>query len=192
MKLLIDGYNLLHYISRGSAPQGDVKAFLGRLRRYKRATGHTIIVVFDGGEGVYRYQQDYHGMTLWYSGARQTADDLIKAFLPQYATDEVVLISDDRSLNETAEGYSIVSVSPAVFVNSMIARETGTKQMQDTARHTLVKTAVTDSDELDLLMHEATARMPAKAETTGSSSGMLKGKKQAKVERRLEAVLRKL
>ena len=192
MKLLIDGYNLLRYITRRPARQADLDQFLGRLRRYSRATGHQLTIVFDGGEGLYRYQGTYHGLTLWYSGARQTADDVIKDLLPHYHADEVMLISDDRQLNESAEALSIVSVSPAVFVDRMRAREGDANNLRTRKASSLVKTATDSSDELDALMGVTTNRMPNKEKTEQNTGAMLDNKKRSKLERRLDALIQKL
>jgi predicted RNA-binding protein with PIN domain len=189
MKLLIDGYNLLRFITHGSATKSEIEQFLGRLRRYSRVTAHQIIVVFDGGDGLYRYQSTYHGLTIWYSGSRETADDLIKDFLPRYNANEVVLISDDRQLNAVAEAASIISVSPAVFIERMRAREEGGKAPLAIA--SLVKKSTSSSAELDALMAGATQQMPPE-ETETATSAKLKGKKSSKIKRRLDAVIQKL
>lgn len=192
MKLIIDGYNLLRYITRGSATRQEIEQFLGKLRRYSRATKHHLIIVFDGGEGWSRYQAPYHGLDIWYSGSQQTADDVIKDLLPRYNADEVVLISDDRQLNESAaEEHAIISVSPAVFIDRMQSREdsTKTKNIRDDAQ--LVKTAVDSSTELDALMNSATRHM-SHTRKNDDTPAPIKDKKGSKIERRLDAVLRKL
>lgn len=189
MKLLIDGYNLIRSVTHRPATPSDIQHMLGRLRRYQRATKYDITLVFDGGEGAYRYKTVYHGLTMWYSGFRETADDLIKDFLRSSRADELVLISDDRQLNEVAEKQDIVSVSPLFFLARVAERE-GVKPIKNFV-HQATKTSDDENSELDALMYASTNAMRTKEE------GPLKivensHKKASKIERRLEALIRKL
>jgi len=191
MKLLIDGHNLIRY-GTGSVPTAQqVDAFLARMARYSRYTGHEIIIVFDGGEGLYPYEMVRRGMAIHYAGARQTADDVIKKLLPRYHKDELVLISNDRQLNAVAEQQSIISVDPAFFMSRV--REKGmSTATHKTAQSEIHKTSTETNEELDTLMHTSPMRGVAKSETTESLHDTLKDGKKTKLERRLEAVIRKL
>ncbi len=190
MKLLIDGYNLVRSLTHRQARENEVQQILGRLRRYHRVTGHDITVVFDGGEGSYRYQLGYHGLVLWYSGSSETADDLIKKFLAHAHQDELVLISNDRELNEIAQERGIVSVSPLFFITKVAEREEA--GIKKTVTCSAIKTSKEVDVGLDELMREASSRMPHKIETETGKSSMLKDKKGSKIERRLEALISKL
>jgi predicted RNA-binding protein with PIN domain len=191
MKLIIDGYNLIRSVIHRQAKQPDVQQFLGRLRRYQRVTEHEITVVFDGGDGTHRYQIGYHGLIIWYSGQRETADDLIKDFLTTVQPDSVVLISDDRQLNAAAQERDIVSVSPLFFISRLTEREgiKPTKPQQQI--HGIIKTSENSSDELDALMIAYSGSLPQK-ENERLGTVVPKHKKGSKLERRLEALIRKL
>lgn len=190
MKLIIDGYNLIRSLTHTQATQHDLQHMLGRLRRYQRVTGHEILFVLDGGDSVYRYHASYHGITIWYSGAKATADDLIKDFLKAAHADNVLLISDDRQLNEAAQERGIVSVSPLFFVSRLRERE-GIKPVHDVVQ-SAIKTAEDSSDDLDLMMHAYSASVPYKKEYEEDLMVTPKHKKSSKIERRLEALIRKL
>jgi predicted RNA-binding protein with PIN domain len=190
VKLIIDGYNLIRSITHTQATTHDLQHMLGRLRRYQRVTGHEIVFVLDGGDSVYRYHASYHGITIWYSGIKATADDLIKDFLKTAHADSVLLISDDRQLNEVAQDHGIVSVSPLFFVSRLRERE-GIKPVKNSVQG-IVKTTDDSSEELDLIMHAYSSSIPHKKENGHDLSVTPKHKKSSKLERRLEALIRKL
>jgi predicted RNA-binding protein with PIN domain len=190
MKLIIDGYNLIRSVTHKRATEPDIQHMLGRLRRYQRVTQHEIVIVFDGGEGTHRYQTGYHGLTVWYSGVRETADDLIKDFLRTAHPDGTVLISDDRQLNEAAQEHDIVSVSPLLFLARMSERE-GVKKTLATSAHKAVKTSAEANVEVDALMEAYSGSVGSKKEKE-QEVAVAKHKKSSKVERRLEALIRKL
>jgi predicted RNA-binding protein with PIN domain len=108
MHIMIDGYNLLRYITKKQSTQREKEQLLGRLRRYARYMEHAIVIIFDGGDAIRPYQESHGAVTIWYSGLQATADDLIIAQLPAYNADSVVLISDDRNLNEYAQTLDII------------------------------------------------------------------------------------
>jgi predicted RNA-binding protein with PIN domain len=190
MKLIIDGYNLIRSVTHKRATQPDIAHMLGRLRRYQRATEHEITIVFDGGDSMHRYQTGYHGLTLWYSGLRETADDVIRTLLSTVHPESTVLISDDRQLNEVAQERAIVSVSPLFFIARLAERE-GIKPTKQRA-HGLTKTSEDSNAELDALMQAYSGSTVPKKENETDIMHTPKHKKSSKIERRLEALMRKL
>jgi predicted RNA-binding protein with PIN domain len=191
MKLIIDGYNLIRSVTHRRATEPDIQHMLGRLRRYQRVTQHEIVIVFDGGDGTHRYQTGYHGLTVWYSGVRETADDLIKDFLRTAHADGTVLISDDRQLNEVAQECDIVSVSPLFFLARLNERE-GIKKSSAASALKAIKTSTEANVELDSLMEAYSGSAGSKKEGEQGILSIPKHKKGSKVERRLEALMRKL
>ena len=189
MQLIIDGYNLIRSVTHKRATEPDIQQMLGRLRRYQRVTEHEIVIVFDGGEGTHRYQTGYHGLVVWYSGVRESADDLIKDFLRGAHPDGTVLISDDRQLNETAQERDIVSVGP-LFLARLSERE-GIKPIRKSV-HKAVKTSAEANVELDALMEAYSSSGGSKKEREQEVGVMPQRKKISKLERRLEALMRKL
>jgi predicted RNA-binding protein with PIN domain len=191
MKLIIDGYNLIRSVTHKRATEPDIQHMLGRLRRYQRVTQHEIVIVFDGGDGTHRYQTGYHGLTVWYSGVRETADDLIKDFLRTAHPDGTVLISDDRQLNEAAQERDIVSVSPLLFLARIKERE-GVKPGDKEGALKAIKTSAEANVEVDALMEAYSGTAGSKKEGEQEITSAPKHKKGSKVERRLEALMRKL
>ncbi len=102
-RLLVDGSNLLHALSSGAQPQPPA-ALIGRLRAIIPA-GTAIELLFDGPpERGLRGERIASGVRVRYSGAR-TADavilslvDDVRAVAGPGATDEVLVVTDDRDL----------------------------------------------------------------------------------------------
>jgi hypothetical protein len=131
-------------------------------------------------------------LCLWYSGVRETADDVIKFLLPTYSPDEIVLISDDRQLNYAAQECGIVSVSPSFFSVCMQEKENKSVHSTIEQKTGVVKTTSDDNYELDVLMRVGDDRMLQKKETDGDKNGIFKDRKSSKIERRLQSLMRKL
>ena len=102
-RLIVDGSNLLHALSRGDQPQPPA-ALIGRLRAIIPA-GTAIELVFDGSpERGLRGERIASGVRVRYSGARSAdyvilslADD-VRATAGPEATDELLVVTDDRDL----------------------------------------------------------------------------------------------
>lgn len=100
MHLVIDGYNLLHNtpelaLARGKG-QGRA-ALLKALKIYRAKRGHRLTVVFDGGPDAAPSRGSQSGVPVVYSGAEQSADDLIADLAAKHGPG-VTVISDDREL----------------------------------------------------------------------------------------------
>jgi predicted RNA-binding protein with PIN domain len=102
-RLIVDGSNLLHALSRGDQPQPPA-TLIGRLRAMIPA-GTAIELVFDGPpERGIRGERIASGVRVRYSGGR-TADwvilslaDDVRATAGPEATVELLVVTDDRDL----------------------------------------------------------------------------------------------
>jgi hypothetical protein len=102
-RLIVDGSNLLHALSRGDQPQPPA-ALIGRLRAIIPATS-AIELVFDGPpERGLRGERIASGVRVRYSGARSAdfvilslADD-VRATAGPEATNGLLVVTDDRDL----------------------------------------------------------------------------------------------
>lgn len=103
-KLLVDGTNLLHAMSRGPDRQPPA-ALIGRLRGAIPATT-SIVIVFDGApERSIRGERIAGGLTVQYSG-RYSADTILVTLVEDAtmasgspdATDQILVVTDDRDL----------------------------------------------------------------------------------------------
>ena len=103
-RLLVDGTNLLHAMSRGPDRQPPA-ALIGRLRGAIPATT-SIVIVFDGPpERSIRGERIAGGLTVQYSG-RYSADTILVTLVEDAAmasgspdaTDSILVVTDDRDL----------------------------------------------------------------------------------------------
>ena len=102
-RLIVDGSNLLHALSSGDQPQPPA-ALIGRLRAIIPAAT-AIELVFDGPpERGLRGERIASGVRVRYSGGRSAdsvilslADD-VRATAGPEATDEILVVTDDRDL----------------------------------------------------------------------------------------------
>ncbi len=121
MRLVIDGYNLLHRMSflKGVDLEEARKALLEELGRYRRIRGHRITVVFDGmGSG--RLASSVHkerGLEVVYT-AREDADSWIKRAVRGEGT---VVVSSDRGIRDHVERVGSVAVRSEEFIRRMEA-----------------------------------------------------------------------
>lgn len=115
MHILIDGYNVLKQMltaDQVSLPQR--RAFTNMLGKYAAKKNHTITLVFDGGPDTWPCKERDHGITILYSGTKQTADDVIKKLLLE-KKHGVLLISSDNELKARAAQRGIDSMNADDF-----------------------------------------------------------------------------
>ena len=128
MKIIIDGYNLLHRLSHGFSldVQEAREMLIERLRIYKRAKRAAITVVFDGTDNPHLAARDYSdkGIKVIFTGRGVTADEEICAMVASQGTGTVV-ISSDRAVADAVERSGAVSVTADDFAlkldNAMVA-----------------------------------------------------------------------
>jgi predicted RNA-binding protein with PIN domain len=187
MYIMIDGYNLLYALLKGKGNAQDKAHLLARLRRYARYTKHAIVVMFDGGDVLQAYSKSYGSVTVWHSGINKTADALILEHMPHYNADALVLVSDDVMLNRQAAALMVVSISPAVFVTCMSVKEQKKYQKQNTS--IAIKITAESTPELDVLMEQY---MPRSTKEVIVKTYHNRSYTPSKIEKRLQAILRKL
>jgi hypothetical protein len=116
LHLIVDGYNLLG-AGRGGAGsdpdrlEDEREALVEDLRRYKRAKGFRITVVFDGPRDRPGQEGFQHkGIHVRFTGGGQSADDAIVG-LVRGAPAGAVVVTSDRSVAAACErlGASVVS-----------------------------------------------------------------------------------
>src|SRR5437016_701581 len=113
MIIVIDGYNLLRTVPpyKKTITDTERKQFIAQLGRYGRAKGHKIVVVFDGGPYEWPIKEKQsNNVLLIYSGIHESADDCIRHYLEMHRTQDIVLVTSDRELNNYAAQFSITSI----------------------------------------------------------------------------------
>jgi predicted RNA-binding protein with PIN domain len=124
--LVIDGYN---YVSRlrSSALHGETnldalrQALLGRLAGYKKRKALRITVVFDAYNSPLpgRQREQWRGVDVVYSGAGETADEVIIDWIRQRPAG-LVVVSSDRAILDEAKRRGVSFLTP-VKLEQMIA-----------------------------------------------------------------------
>ena len=115
--LLVDGHSVifawpdlrkLHARNRGVARDELVK----RLTAYQDASGVRVVVVFDGKGEHANEATEPGGIQIFYSGAGQTADEIVERLVAKYAPKhDMTVATDDHMERQTAETFGAVAVS---------------------------------------------------------------------------------
>ena len=203
MKLIIDGYNVLKMIYPSAQVDEDERErFIIRIARYARISGNVPYIIFDGGDEIRPLFLQQKNVIVVYSGYRESADTVIKGLLEEEQRSEVLLISTDRELNKYAENFDIPSMDSVVFYGYV--RDRLREHEQGTLRQRSARASTSEikkfesrssSPELDALMAEAAGKVMYKDEQVYAQAGRHKPhapKKNSKLDKRLEALVKKL
>ncbi len=124
VRILVDGYSLLHNwpeLAPGRARHSEAArdALVEMLTQYHDVTGEPVTVFFDGAGAPPNTPKraNSHGVEVLFSGAGQTADDLIERAAHRFqAYGEVLVVTDDRAERETVSGFGGLTSSCAHFI----------------------------------------------------------------------------
>jgi predicted RNA-binding protein with PIN domain len=115
--LIVDGHSMifawpemrkLHARRNQSAREAVVK----QLTEYQDFTGVHVAVVFDGQGGKVTEETEPGGIQVFYSGAGQTADDVIERLVARYGKEhEITVATDDMMEQQTAITFGAECVS---------------------------------------------------------------------------------
>jgi predicted RNA-binding protein with PIN domain len=121
MIIFIDGYNVLkQQLDAKYVSDKERYAFVKKIARYHARTRHTIVVVFDGGDGRYPYRERHHGIEVAYAGSLISADHYIQQELTKLKGREIVLVSNDRELCASAHDVGAVCIDSDLFYAKMM------------------------------------------------------------------------
>ena len=97
MLILIDGYNVLKYAEKRGAY--TYKTFINTLNLYGTKKGHTIRLIFDGGESFWKSEQRIDHIFIIHVGKGVSADDYIVQQIEQGNFKNISLfVSSDGAL----------------------------------------------------------------------------------------------
>ena len=83
-----------------------------RLTAYQDASGVRVVAVFDGKGECANEATEPGGIQIFYSGAGQTADEIVERLVAKYAPKhEMTVATDDHMERQTAETFGAVAVS---------------------------------------------------------------------------------
>jgi len=191
MIIIIDGYNVLKKMHGPEVSETQRSAFVNLLGRYLKKRHHKVVVAFDGGPDYYPSQEKQKGVMVWYSGLKQTADDLIISYVQEHRTKELLVVTLDRELCNKVGESRAETVDPVFFYHRVreICDPAKTETVADADE--VCKLSDESDEELDTLMYEAAGmRMPIKDES--EKTGTKKGNEVSKKERAYQRYLDKL
>lgn len=189
MHIIIDGYNVLkQMLTPDKIGLQQRRAFTNMLGKYASKKKHTITLVFDGGPDTWTTQEKDHGITVVYSGIKQTADDVIKKmlFAKKFG---ILLVSSDNELKANATRLGIASMNADDFYN-LVKNELAQKA-ESAAQDILIKTNAESESWVDELMR-ADNRKIFKYDETDEDQRNSPSQKLSKKERAYIQKIKKL
>lgn len=150
MHIIIDGYNVLkQMLTPDQIGLQQRRAFTNMLGKYASKKNHTVTLVFDGGPDTWVTQEKDHGITVMYSGTKQSADDVIKKLLLAKKFG-VMLVSSDNELKTSARRLEIASMNADEFYN--LVKDELAQKNEAAVGDVLIKTSAESESWVDELM----------------------------------------
>ncbi len=122
VKILIDGYN---FIGRAGGLRGDVAGRRNRLLRalaaYRRAKGHPVTVVFDGGRSPSGggHREWLEGVEVIFSGPGESADQVLVEAARELGN-SCVIVSSDREVQRAAREAGATAITSGEFEGRLV------------------------------------------------------------------------
>ena len=124
MRVLIDGYNLLH-VAHGREETAGIgrQRFCRLLAQWSKSTGHDITVVFDGTRPPEPLAGQLHDpdVEVMYSGGGRTADDVIaERIRASSAPRRLLVVSSDRAVRRSARKRRCLQAGSPEFLELLL------------------------------------------------------------------------
>jgi len=153
MLLLIDGYNLIKNSSSQLFVSDSLrKHYVNQLNIYCKRKNHKVILVFDGGNFSFPSRETEDFVTIIYSGYKSSADDVIKAYISENRSKDLLLISSDRELQKFAKSLKVEFISSKEFYQALYQKNEASKTSLIKSKDEFVKISDSNDKELDELM----------------------------------------
>ncbi len=165
MILVIDGYNLLKKLHGQDVSEVQRSAFVNLMGRYIKKRQHKVMIFFDGGPYYYPSAEKQKGVTVWYSGQNQSADDLIITYAQEHRNREMLVVTLDRELCNKVGESRVETVEPLFFYERVQAVCHPEKKSEPLSYTGICKLSEDTDEEVDKIMYEAAGmRIPLKDE----------------------------
>jgi predicted RNA-binding protein with PIN domain len=190
VKVIIDAYNVLHQMHAKRVADAERKQFINLLGAYAKRKHLEVIVVFDAGPFLFPSTEVQKGITIKYSGPKDSADDIIVRIMQQCHGQGMILVSSDRELRNAAKKYNAESIPSPEFIERLLEREPEKKRI---GLHQAVKVNVESDPLVDVLMQQV--RVSAKADDVSPHElpdRRAAGHKESKKERLRSQKIKKL
>lgn len=161
MLVVIDGYNLIKQVlGTKRVSQRQRNEFIMQLGAYFKKRKLRGIIIFDGGESSYPYQEKNDALTIIYSGYKETADEVIARYLQAHREYEILVVSSDRAVRQYAETLGKQTMKAPEFYYTYLEKKPQTLVVS--RDQTFFKLSADSSKELDNLMMEASEDLEIK------------------------------
>lgn len=196
MILVIDGYNVIKQaMMKSEISDCERIAFIKQLGKYCKTKGHKALLVFDAGQSDCATKESLHGVTVIYSGHRESADDYIKDYLKRNRALDLLLVSTDRDICRHASGLNIEQIDARDFYDIMCAEVSNFVEQRHSGHGgqalKAVKTSKIENSELDSVMQESSKFVNKKSEDM-QIDGLFTGIKQNKISKKEAKKLKKI
>ena len=157
---------------------------MNELCQYAVLKKHTMIVVFDGGAHDWPLKERHNGLTVVYSGRKESADDYIRTYVDKQAMDNVLLISSDAGLCSWALRCGVESIPAVAFYALVLQELEQIKKVEQSHQkiQSIIKTSQEAASDLDTIMNEVCGT-GVKSEHIPAESRKGKSQKLSKKER---------
>lgn len=165
MILLIDGYNLVKQVVKSVDISYETRLkFINELSRYSKKKNHRVVIVFDGGDFSFAAGEVVNDIQIIYSGYKDSADTVIKDYLSENSSRDILLVSSDRELRDFASKLNIDSIKALDFYD-FVKKSNSEILPKKIKGDTLVyKTSEELDQDLDDLMLDASGKIDFKDE----------------------------
>ena len=156
MIIVIDAYNFIKHVSGKSLiSDKEIRGWIDTFKKYTRLKTNKVVLVFDAGPYICQSDEIHENVTIIYSGQKQSADDVIKTWLANHRGVDVLVVTSDREIRNFASGIDILSVASDDFYNIFVRVMHCEETYEQKIKHTLHKTTMVESLELDELMEKS-------------------------------------
>lgn len=204
MILCIDGNNFLRWCQpvKQGITETQKKNFVRQLAAYQKAKSsiNQIILVFDSGPFGHATREVHSGIVVMHSGQKSSADHWILQFVEREKGKEILLVSNDRSLNDAVckKGGRVTNCQD--FYGFLRDALGGAELIvAGSISGNLIKYQhEEESDEfgdrvvIDALMEQSSRRCLQKDEVMVQKKRISSGQKLSKLEKKTDKALKKL
>ena len=193
MYIVIDGYNLikqLYNVNKISEKKRD--NYVEKLINKADDKGHSLVIVFDGGEYGFPTKEQRNNHLILYSGYKESADDVIKQYVADHRNLELIVVTSDREIRDFVHNLGVDTIGSPGFDKLFSQDRPDASSTVSISRHArTIKMGDGSDPELDELMAGVAGESVVKddSEKESRQSG---ARKESKKEKKMRKKLAKL
>ena len=189
MKLIIDAYNLFkQLVKKNRLTEQEQRRLINCIKKYSNRKNHEIELVFDGGFSAWLSREVEDRVTIVFVGGGKSADAYIKAYIENWHTKDILLISSDHELQVWADQYDIASLGALDFWH--FVQESAIPVAKNKNMNVVKMDETASNSELDALMYSV--KNVPKKDSTESQERVSHKAVESKINKRLLQKIKKL